>query len=68
MIIKSKNLLLFNPDALKVEYLTGLECNYYIMGYKNGQKFYIKGYDSEEKAIEKLNNLSETVKKSVVEI
>ena len=63
MIIKSKNLLLFNPDALKVEYVAGLEWSYYIMACKNGQKFYIQGYDSEEKAREVLNNLSENVKK-----
>lgn len=55
MIIKSDNLLLFDPDALKIEYATGLEYSYYIIAYKNGQKFYVQGYDSEEKAREKLN-------------
>ena len=70
MIIKSKDLLLFEPDALKAEYVTGLKYSYYILAYKNGQKFYIQGYDSEKKAREKLNILNEAVKKgkTVLEI
>lgn len=63
MIIKSKKLLLFEPDALKIEHEIGLKHSYYIMAYKNGQKFYIKGYENEEEARQVLNNLSENIKK-----
>ena len=52
MIIKSKDLLLFNPDALKVEYLSGLKHSHYIIAYKNNRKFIIQGYDNGEQASE----------------
>ena len=70
MIIKSKDLLLFEPDALKVEHVTWKECDYYIMAYKNNQKFYIKGYESEYEAREVFNKLSEYAKNkaAIVEI
>ena len=70
MIIKSKDLLLFEPDALRVEYLPGLKYSYYIIAYKNNHKFIIQGYENEGKAREVLNNLSKVdeMEKSVVEI
>lgn len=63
MIIKSKDLLLFNPDALKVEYLSGLKHSHYIIAYKNNKKFIIQGYDSGEQAREQLNILNEAVER-----
>ena len=63
MIIKSKDLLLFNPDALKVEYLSGLKYSHYIVAYKNNKKFIIQGYDNEEQAREQLNILNEVVQR-----
>ena len=70
MIIKSKDLLLFNPDALKVEYLSGLKYSHYIVAYKNNKKFIIQGYDNEEQARKQLNILNEVLRKreAVVEI
>ena len=70
MIIKSGTLLLFDPDALKIEYQGGMDYKYYIVAYKNGHRFFVNGYDSEEKAREKLNILNEAVKKgkTVLEI
>ena len=70
MIIKSKDLLLFNPDALKVEYLPGLKHSHYIIAYKNNRKFIIQGYDNGEQAREQLNILNEVLRKreTVVEI
>lgn len=70
MIIKSKNLLLFNPDALKIEYQGGMDYKHYIVAYKNSKKFFVQGYDSEEKAREKLNILNEVLRKkeTVLEI
>ena len=63
MIIKGKDLLLFNPDALKVEYLPGLKHSHYIIAYKNNKKFIIQGYNNEEQAREQLNILNEAVKR-----
>lgn len=70
MIIKSKDLLLFHPDVLKVEYLSGLKYSHYIIAYKNNKKFIIQGYDNEEQAREQLNILNEVLRKreTVVEI
>ena len=70
MLIKTKKLLLFDPDALAVEYVTGLQYYYYLIGYKDGQKFYIQGYQNEEIARENLDNLSKIYEsgKTVVEI
>ena len=70
MIIKSKDLLLFNPDALKVEYFSGLKYSHYIVAYKNNKKFIIQGYDNEEQARKQLNILNEVLRKreTVVEI
>ena len=62
MIIKSGTLLLFDPDALKIEYQGGMDYKYYIVAYKNGHRFFVNGYDSEEKAREKLNSLYEAIK------
>ena len=66
MIIKSDNLLLFNPDALKIEYHGGMDYKYYIVSYKDGHRYFVKGYDNQGKAREVLNSLSKVV--SVVEI
>lgn len=63
MIIKSKKMLLFNPDSIAVEYVTGLQYYYYLIAYKNGKKFYIEGFKDEKKGIEKLNNINEAIKK-----
>ena len=63
MIIKCKDLLLFEPDALKIEFRTGLAYSYYILAHKNGQKFFIQGYDNEKNARDKLDALIEAVKK-----
>ena len=70
MIIKSDNLLLFNPDALKIEYQGGMDYKYYIVAYKNEHRYFVKGYDSEKNAREKLSILNEAVKKgkTVLEI
>lgn len=66
MIIKSDNLLLFNPDALKIEYHGGMDYKYYIVAYKDGHRYFVKGYNNQGKAREVLNSLSRVV--SVVEI
>lgn len=63
MIIKSKKMLLFNPDSIVVEYVTGLQYYYYLMAYKNGEKFYIEGFKDEKKGREKLNDINEAIKK-----
>lgn len=49
MIIKSKTLLLFDPDALKIEYATGLEYSYYIIAYKNVKSFMSKAMTVKKK-------------------
>ena len=70
MIIKSKDLLLFNPDALRVEYLSGLKYSYYIVADKNNKKYIIQGYQNEGTARKNLDNLSKIYEsgKSVIEI
>ena len=70
MIIKSGNLLLFSPDALKIEYHGGMEYKYYIVAYKNGHRFFVKGYTQEKPARLKLDVLNEKIKagKEAVEI
>lgn len=49
MIVKSENLLLFEHDALKIEYITGLNYSYYIIAYKNSQKFFIQSIEFAKK-------------------
>lgn len=64
MIIKSGTLLLFDPDALKIEYKVGMENKYYIMAYKNGKQYYVEGFSQEKAAKLKLSLITEKIKKS----